>query len=334
MSHLTPGGPAGGADRQLPVCPRHPDRPSFIRCQRCDRPACPECQRPAAVGIHCADCAAGRGPGPASGPRAMPARAAAAGPQDGWAIRRGPVASGTTPARPGRVRPSRSRVAAQPRVTWILIGICAVVYVLQWLTAGQPMGVTEQFWYAGLHTSSLVMEPWRMLTSAFLHSPGNPLHILLNLFTLWVMGRMLEPVLGRARFLALYLISAFGGSVAVLWLSAPNAPVLGASGAVYGLFAALFIVLRRTGGNVSSIVALIAVNLVVSFLGSNISWQGHIGGLVAGAACAAVFAYVPAPRSGPAVRQWLVLGAVVVILVALAALGAARLTPQALLELL
>lgn len=209
-----------------------------------------------------------------------------------------------------------------------------MAYVLQWITSGQRMGVTEQFWYAGMHTSAWAMEPWRMLTSAFLHSLGNPLHILLNLFTLWVMGRTLEPVLGWARFLALYLISAFGGSVAVLWLSAPNVPVVGASGAVYGLFAALFIVLRRTGGNVNAIVALIAVNLVISFMGSNISWQGHIGGLVAGAACAAVFAYVPAPRDRPAARQWLVLVAVVAVLMALTVLGAVRLSPETLLELL
>jgi membrane associated rhomboid family serine protease len=215
-----------------------------------------------------------------------------------------------------------------------MIGICAVVYVLQWITSGQRMGVTEQFWYAGMHTSAFEMEPWRMLTSAFLHSLGNPLHILLNLFTLWMMGRVLEPVLGWARFLALYLVSAFGGSVAVLWLSAPNVPVVGASGAVYGLFAALFIVLRRTGGNVNSIVALIGVNLVISFMGSNISWQGHIGGLVAGAACAAVFAYVPSPHSGPAVRQWFAVTGVSAILVVLAVLGAMRLTPETLLQLL
>jgi membrane associated rhomboid family serine protease len=264
----------------------------------------------------------------------MPVGALGAGPQATGT--RGPRfgVSGPTPARRAAARLSTRRVPAQPIVTWAMIGICAVAYVLQWSTAGQRTGVTEQFWYAGMFTSAFAMEPWRMLTSAFLHSLGNPLHILLNLFTLWMMGRILEPVLGWARFLALYLVSAFGGSVAVLWLSAPNVPVVGASGAVYGLFAALFIVLRRTGGNVSSIVALIAVNLAVSFMGSNISWQGHIGGLVAGAACAAVFAYVPDGRTGPAVRQWLVLAGVVVVLVVLAVLGAMRLTPEALIQLL
>ncbi|HEY4616399.1 MAG TPA: rhomboid family intramembrane serine protease, partial [Citricoccus sp.] len=226
------------------------------------------------------------------------------------------------------------RRADQPWVTWTVIALCTVAYLMQWITSGQRTGITEQYWYAGMHTSALAMEPWRMITSAFLHSLGNPLHILLNLFTLWIMGRTLEPVLGWARFLALYLLAAFGGSVAVLWLSAPNVPVVGASGAVYGLFAALFIVLRRTGGNTSSIVALIGVNLVVSFMGANISWQGHIGGLLAGAACAAVFAYVPAPRTGPAVRQWLAVAGVGLLLGLLALLGALRLTPDTLLQLL
>ncbi|HRO30388.1 rhomboid family intramembrane serine protease [Citricoccus sp.] len=322
------------AHRQLPVCPRHPDRPSFIRCQRCSRPACPECQRPAAVGIHCADCVAGRGPAHTTGPRGLGVGGPGVAPHAPGAGGRRPGDSGPAPDRWATARRPRWRTPDQPWVTWTMIGICAVVYVLQFLTSGQRTGVTEQFWYAGMFTSAVAMEPWRMLTAAFLHSPGNPLHILLNLFTLWMMGRVLEPVLGWARFLALYLVSAFGGSVAVLWLSAPNVPVVGASGAVYGLFAALFIVLRRTGGNVSSIVALIGVNLAISFMGANISWQGHIGGLLAGAACAAVFAYVPDGRRGPALRQWLVLAGVVVVLVVLAVLGALRLTPETLLQLL
>lgn len=236
--------------------------------------------------------------------------------------------------RQGTARRPRYRSGDQPWVTWTVIALCTVAYFLQWITSGQRTGITEQYWYAGMHTSSLAMEPWRMITSAFLHSLGNPLHILLNLFTLWIMGRALEPVLGWARFLALYLLAAFGGSVAVLWLSAPNVPVVGASGAVYGLFAALFIVLRRTGGNTSSIVALIGVNLVISFMGANISWQGHIGGLLAGAACAAVFAYVPTPRTGPAVRQWLAVTGGGLLLALLALLGALRLTPETLLQLL
>ncbi|WP_396180366.1 rhomboid family intramembrane serine protease [Citricoccus sp.] len=250
------------------------------------------------------------------------------------------------PTGPGMGRPGGTAVrrrSGQPWVTWTMIGLCVVMYALQWVTSGQRVGITEQFFYAGLHTSAEAMEPWRMLTSAFLHSLGNPLHIVLNLYTLWLMGRMLEPVLGWPRFLALYLLSAFGGSVAVLLLSNPYIPVVGASGAVYGLFAALFIVMRRTGGNVTGIAALIGVNLVISFFpGANISWQGHVGGLITGAACAAVVAYLPRGHRGAgfpvrldqraATVQWLLLAGILVVLVALTVVGVLRLTDAALVE--
>ncbi|MGM7666942.1 rhomboid family intramembrane serine protease [Microbacterium sp. A93] len=349
MSHQTSGGPDGGAGRQLPVCPRHPDRPSFIRCQRCGHPACPECQRPAAVGIHCVDCAAGRGPAEPGGTSRSAAQdgmpddgragfrpgvTPAGGPQTGW----------SRPAPPQR-RPhaGRASLGGQPWVTWTMIGLCVVMYALQWITSGQRVGITEQFFYAGVFTSAVEVEPWRMLTSAFLHSLGNPLHIVLNLYTLWLMGRILEPVLGWPRFLALYLISAFGGSVAVLLLSNPYIPVVGASGAVYGLFAALFIVMRKTGGKVTGIAALIGVNLVISFVpGANISWQGHVGGLITGAAVAAVLAYLPRRPHGPgwsvrvtgraATVQWVALAAILVVLVVLALIGMGRLSEPALIQ--
>jgi membrane associated rhomboid family serine protease len=243
------------------------------------------------------------------------------------------------------LRPGRSAVrrgVGQAWVTWTMIALCVVMYALQWITSGQSEGVTERFWYAGLYTSAEAMEPWRMITAAFLHSLGNPLHIVLNLYTLWLMGRILEPVLGWPRFLALYLVSAFGGSVAVLWLSNPFVPVVGASGAVYGLFAALFIVMRSRGGNVTSIAALIGVNLVISFLpGANISWQGHIGGLVVGAACAAALTYLPGGvarphRPGVARGQealpWLGLLGVLAVLIVLTVLGSFRLTDAVLWE--
>lgn len=319
-----------GTERRLPVCPRHPDRPSFIRCQRCGQPTCTECQRPAAVGIHCVDCVAGRTSAGAVG-GARP---------DSWGQRpdAGPVISARA-ARPVR----RSRPGGQPWVTWTMIGLCVLVYALQWITSGQSMGVTEQFYYAGLHTSAVEMQPYRMLTSAFLHSLGNPLHIVLNLYTLWLMGRMLEPLLGWARFLALYLVSALGGSVAVLLLSHPYIPVVGASGAVYGLFAALFIVTRQSGGNVTGIAALIGINLVISFVpGANISWQGHVGGLVAGAACALAMAYLPRRRQGSgwlarpvgrtAAVQWTALAVIVAVLVVLTLVGVERLSLPALIE--
>lgn len=124
------------------------------------------------------------------------------------------------------------------------------------------------------------------------------MHLLFNMYALWVTGQVLEPVLGRLRFTALYLLSALGGSVAVLLLADPNAqswlvPVLGASGAVFGLFGALLVVLRRFKGNANQILILLGINFVISFVVPNISWQGHLGGLVVGAAMGAGFAYVP-----------------------------------------
>lgn len=242
------------------------------------------------------------------------------------------------------------RADERPVVTWTVIGICVVLYALQVLpqylgAAGARVpDLTQYFAYAPLYTSEsplYPLEPWRMLTSALVHSPFNAVHLLFNMVALWFIGRVLEPAIGRLRHLALLVLSALGGSVAVLWLSEPTVPVVGASGAVYGLFAALFMVLRATGGQVSSIVALIVVNLVISFMGSNISWQGHIGGLVTGAAVAAAMTLIP--RSGRrtadgqarpdrgAVLQWAAIAGIVVVLVALTALGAARLTPLAIL---
>ena len=179
------GMPAEPPQTDVPVCPRHPDRVSYVRCQRCGRPACPECQRTASVGIQCVDC-----------------------------VRE---TSRTTPA----VRTVYGGAAAmgRPVVTLTLIGICAVAYVLQWVIPG----FTEQFLYAPLYTLPnpyLPAEPWRMITSAFLYSPNFLLHIAFNLYALWILGRHLEPLLGRLRFLALYLLSGFGGSVGVLALGA------------------------------------------------------------------------------------------------------------------
>ncbi|GHD81738.1 rhomboid family intramembrane serine protease [Salinibacterium amurskyense] len=132
-------------------------------------------------------------------------------------------------------------------------------------------------------------QPWRMITSAFLHSQSSIFHLLFNMFTLFIFGRALELPLGRARFIALYLISALGGSVAVLLL-APQSVVIGASGAVFGLAAAFFVIQRRMGVNNRLLLIVLAANLVIGFIpGSGISWQAHLGGLITGAVLALVF---------------------------------------------
>jgi membrane associated rhomboid family serine protease len=265
------GIPSAEPSAQVPVCPRHPDRPSYVRCQRCGRPACPDCQRAAAVGFQCVDCVN--------------------------ETRR------TTP----EVRTVYGGAAAsgKPLVTYGIIAVCIVMYALQWIVPGQA--VYEQLAYNNVFATPQygAFEPWRMLTAAFLHSPDSVLHIVLNMYTLWIFGQALEPLLGRIRFLALYLISAIGGSVAYLLLNPVLVPgqglvgVVGASGAIFGLFGAMLLVQRHRGGDTRQLWVLIAINGVIGFLIPQIAWQAHLGGLVTGALCAAVLAYTPrGPRQG------------------------------------
>ncbi|MDQ0871131.1 membrane associated rhomboid family serine protease [Arthrobacter sp. V1I9] len=288
------GIPSAEPSAQVPVCPRHPDRPSYVRCQRCGRPACPDCQRAAAVGFQCVDCVN-------ETRRTTPEVRTVYG---------GAVASG------------------KPLVTYGIIALCALMYALQWLIPGQV--VYEQFAYNNVFATPEygAFEPWRMLTAAFLHSPDSVLHIALNMYTLWIFGQALEPLLGRARFLALYLISAVGGSVGYLLLNPVLVPgqglvgVVGASGAIFGLFGAMLLVQRHRGGDTRQLWVLIAINGVIGFLIPQIAWQAHLGGLVIGALCAAVLAYTPRGR-----RQGLIQAAgLVAVLVLLAAASWAKIS--------
>jgi len=172
----------------------------------------------------------------------------------------------------------------QPRVTVSLIMINLVIWLLQ-VVPGST--VTTTLLYAPLLT---VIEPWRMLTAGFVHSPDSVWHILINAYSIYIFGRVIEPMLGPGRFLALYLISIVGGSAMVLWLSEPTIPVVGASGAFFGLMGAYFVMLKAIGDRSGQLVALIAINLAFGFFVSGISWQGHLGGLLAGMAVAYVYA--------------------------------------------
>ncbi|WP_026264872.1 MULTISPECIES: rhomboid family intramembrane serine protease [Micrococcaceae] len=282
------GIPSAEPSAQVPVCPRHPDRPSYVRCQRCGRPACPDCQRAAAVGFQCVDCVN-------ETRRTTPEVRTVYG---------GAVATG------------------RPMVTFAIIAVCALLQVLQFVISNE--GVYRALAFANIYAEPKYneFEPWRMLTSAFLHSPDNLLHILLNMYTLWIFGQALEPILGRLRFLALFVISALGGSVGYLLLTPLYVPgqqlfgVVGASGAIFGLFGAMLLVQRQRGGDTRQLWVLIAINGVIGFLVPQIAWQAHLGGLVTGGLCAAVLAYTPRGR-----RQGLIqaagLAAVVALLVAL-----------------
>lgn len=247
-----------------PVCPRHPDRISYVSCQRCRRPTCPDCQRPAAVGIQCVDCVR----------------------EQSKTVRR-PASRFGAQARGGR-----------PVVTLTLIGICVLVYI------GQRVDdrVTLDMMFVPLLAKS---EPWRFLTAAFAHSPSGFMHIGFNMFALWITGQYLEPLLGRIKFLTLFLISAIGGSVGYLLLaqlpermgqpSGWTTPTVGASGAVFGLFAAVLVLNRHLGRETGSILGVLAINAVLGFVLPNIAWQAHLGGAVTGAALAVVLA-LTAPK--------------------------------------
>ncbi len=259
-----------------PVCPRHPDRVAYVRCQRCDRPVCPECQRPAAVGIQCVDCVR----------------------DQARTVRTGTTVFG------GRVR------AGRPVVTLSLIGICVVVWLLELASPA----FEERIVFAPVLGES---QPWRFLISAFAHDRTFVLHIVFNMYALFIVGSYLEPLLGRVRFAALYLISALGGSVMFLLLASPPTAaqvaqgdygnwytgLVGASGAVFGLFGALLVLNRRLGRSSAAMYATIAINAVLGFTIPGIAWQAHLGGFLTGVACAGVVAYTGRPAPGRPARH-------------------------------
>jgi membrane associated rhomboid family serine protease len=284
-----PGGGPGGPAAAEPVCPRHPDRVAYVRCQRCERPVCPQCQRPAAVGVQCVDCV----------------RAQAKG------QRTARTAFG------GRVTDTR------PVVTIGIIGLC----VLAFLAQRAVPDFTDRF---DFYPPEALAEPYRFLTSAFLHSPSFLLHIVFNMYALWIVGPQLEYLFGRVRFAALYLAAAVGGSVGYLVLVPASAAAdsawvngaVGASGAIFGLFGAFFVVTRRLGRDSTGILGVIVINGALGFIpGLNIAWQAHLGGLLTGAAVAAVLVLTPKERR--AVLQPAGLVAVVVLLAVLVAVKVA-----------
>ena len=242
-------------------CYRHPERESYVLCQRCGRTICSECQTQAAVGVHCPEC-----------------------------VRE---ARGRAPKRKPAIVTAFRRGSSKPVVTFTIMAITFAVYVLQILA---PDFMLQNFAYA---PSYFPNEPWRMITAALLHTPfQGPIsltHIAFNMYALFAFGPALEYMLGRLRFLALYLIAAFGGSVAVLLL-ASDSVVVGASGAIFGLFGAYFVLERGRGGNTTQLVVLIAINFAIGFFISSISWQGHLGGLITGAAIGLVYLQTRRPN--------------------------------------
>lgn len=162
---------------------------------------------------------------------------------------------------------------------------------------------------------------WQLLTNAFTHV--SVLHIGVNMLSLWFIGPALEIILGRARYLTLYVLSALAGSVAVLWLSNPNVSTLGASGAIFGLMGALLTITWKRGGDMRNVLSWIGINVAFTFVGgAHISWQGHLGGLVGGIVIAWV---LTRERGRPTSKTWFACLVMAVVLVAAAVVRAVML---------
>jgi len=163
----------------------------------------------------------------------------------------------------------RSRTPA----TFALLGVIALGYLAQ-LAVGEPLLYSFAF-----YPPLLWSEPWRLITSAFMHS--GIVHVMFNGYSLWVLGNLIERVLGPARFLLVFAVSVVAGALAVTALN-PESWTVGASAGIFGLFSALFVINRGFGGNNVSLLAIIGLNLAIGFIVPGIAWEAHIGGLIGG----------------------------------------------------
>jgi membrane associated rhomboid family serine protease len=270
-----------------PVCYRHSGRQTYVSCTRCGRPACPDCLRPAAVGHQCVDC-----------------------------IRSG---NRTVRQASGRFGGAVSRAA---RVTQVLMVLNIVLYLIElahsqlgydWTmiglgkisASGPVVGVGVGQWY-------------RLITSAFIPPPGvgylGFLDIAFNMWALFVVGPAVERVLGHARFLAVYLVSGVAGSILIYCL-VPYEWAAGASGAIFGLFGAWFVLAKRLQADARPVILLIVINLALGFSVPQIAWQAHVGGLIAGGLLTAAFAYAPR-RNRTAIQVGATIAMVALLIVA------------------
>lgn len=273
----------------MSVCYRHSDRETNVRCSNCDRPICPDCMTSTSVGMRCPECSRER-----------------------TKVVRGPAGLGS---------------GAAP-VTFALMGASVFGFALQILSgadafSGQPLGSVGfdgailGFGLTQTEFIGVAEGQWyRIVTGGFLHS--GILHLGLNMFILFILGRLVEPAMGSWRFGALYFVALLGGSFGALLLD-PNTLTVGASGAVFGLMGAAFFLARERGRQdvASQIGFYVLINMVFTFSVPNISIGGHVGGLLVGGAV--ILAFTAARRRGgsqAAVVEAAVAGALVVALVA------------------
>ncbi|WP_329212128.1 rhomboid family intramembrane serine protease [Streptomyces sp. NBC_00683] len=263
-------------------CYRHPSYETYVRCTRCDRYICPDCMREASVGHHCVEC----------------------------------VKEGQRSVRQARsLFGGAVSATAAPVVTYVLMALNIVAYVVEVARSEtvdrfgmlgavlvDPAG--GQYYYRGEQVPGFDLvgvvdgEWYRLLTGAFLHLPPDTsfgvMHLVFNMFALWNLGRVVEGHLGRARYLALYLLSAVGGSVLV-YLVSPEDMVVGASGAVFGLAASFYVINRRLRSDMHAVNRFMAGFLLWMVISAAFtSWEGHLGGLLTGGLVTYGLAYAPA----------------------------------------
>jgi membrane associated rhomboid family serine protease len=282
-----PAGGAGGVDGPAqagspPMCYRHPGRETYVRCSRCDRPICPDCMVAAAVGFQCPEC----------------------------------VRLGNRGGRSARTAFGGRLVSDTALVTKALIAANVLIFLAAQVAGGS---FVRDLWLVGVDAldGNGVAQGgvYRLLSAAFLHQ--QVLHIGFNMLGLWMFGPALEALLGRSRFLALYVLGALVGSATSYALNPPFQPSLGASGAIFGVVGAFFAADRRLRGNLSGIVIYLAVLLVPGFILPGIDWHAHVGGLLAGLVLGGVYAYAPrSHRTGYHVAAAVVILAVVAVVVA------------------
>jgi membrane associated rhomboid family serine protease len=235
----------------MATCYRHPNRETGVSCSNCGRPICPDCMTPTPVGMRCPECA-----------------------QQKTRVTRGAVGPG------GYDMPA----------TYVLIALNVAAYLVEIAggDGGFSPGTSSILLDFGLYGPFVAEGEWyRLLTYGFLHA--SLFHIGFNMFALYFLGRILEPGIGTARFVALYFASLFGGSLGALLLD-PNALTVGASGAVFGIFGATFVIARHRGIDnlAASVGVILLLNLAISVGARNISLGGHLGGLAVGLLCALV----------------------------------------------
>ena len=256
-----PVDPAAGGQPAIQTCYRHPGRETGIRCSRCERPICPDCMIDASVGFQCPEC----------------------------------VREGNKSVRTARTAFGGALSTDPGYVSKLLIGTNVAVFLLQQVV----QGFTNRFSLIGafppppfpIRLGVADGEYYRLLTAAFLH--GSILHLALNMYALYLFGPPLEAALGRVRFVAVYLISAVGGTAFSYAFNNPAQSSLGASGAVFGMLGAFFFVNRRLGRETSGLLVLVAINFAFGFIAANIDWRAHLGGMIAGGLTALSFAYAP-----------------------------------------